>query len=314
MSDQQLNLDLEADRDNDSPLLGSAKNERTLMAFNFFSLTREHVTELPTYDDGKFRIEVSGTKHGIATIWDKEILIYLESLLQDRINAGEKPSPIFQFTANDFFRITGTKSCGTAYDRLEAGLDRLQSTQVKTNLLDDSGDEGETNAFSWIDDYKIKWRKNKAGEKTMHGVRVILGRRLYKAILEKNQVLTYDSRYFQLSPMEKRLYEIARAHCGDQPGFKMGIEKLHTRVGLTIPLRTFKLRLATLQKKKRPIPGYGISVIDPRLQRSLDAKKPTPAGRTPLKSYQVYFYPEDKLNQLRPIEQVPLLEEMGDDL
>lgn len=79
MSDQ-----LDRDLDNDSPLLGSAKNERTLMAYNFFSLTREHQTELLRYDDGKISIEVVGTKFGIANMWDKEVLIYLESLLQDQ--------------------------------------------------------------------------------------------------------------------------------------------------------------------------------------------------------------------------------------
>ena len=58
-----------------------------------------------------------------------------------------------------------------------------------------------------------------------------------------------------------------------------------------------------ISKRKYPLPGYGLSLIDPRIQRSLDAKKPKPTGRTPLKSYLVYFYPTDRLNQLLPIEQ-----------
>ena len=130
------------------------------MAYNFFSLTREHQTELPRYDDGRFSIEVEGTKHGVASIWDKEVLIYLESLLQDRINRGEAPSPIFQFTANDLFRITGSHAAGSAYERLEGALKRLKGTMVTTNLLDDDDEGGETGGFSWIDDYRIKWRKN----------------------------------------------------------------------------------------------------------------------------------------------------------
>jgi plasmid replication initiation protein len=246
MSDQ-LTFDLDADRDNDSPLIGTAKNEKTLMAFNFFSLTREHQTELPRYDDGKYTIEVEGTKHGVASIWDKEVLIYLESLLQDRINRGEAPSPIFQFTANDLFRITGSHPGGSAYERLEGALKRLKGTMVTTNLLDDDDEGGETGGFSWIDDYRIKWRKNKNGEKSMQAVSVILGRRLYKAILKKQQILTYDSRYFQLKPLEKRLYEIARAHVGKQPGFKMGLEKLRLRVGTQNDLRRFKAELVSQQ-------------------------------------------------------------------
>src|SRR4051812_44346315 len=58
----------------DSPLFGRVKNDRTLMIWNFFSLSRDRVTELPAYDNGHVRIEVAGTKHGVATIWDKEIL------------------------------------------------------------------------------------------------------------------------------------------------------------------------------------------------------------------------------------------------
>jgi plasmid replication initiation protein len=311
----QLLLDLDdLDSDNDSPLLGSAKNERTLMAYNFFGLTRERQTELPRYDDGRFSIEVVGTKYGIANIWDKEILIYLESLLQDRINRGDKPSPVFQFTANDLFRITGTKAAGTAYDRLEEGLKRLKGTMITTNLLDADGHGGETEAFGWIDDYKIKWREKKSGERTMQAVKVLMSRRLYNAILKKNRVLTYDSRYFQLCPLDKRLYEIARAHVGDQPGFKMGIEKLQARVGSTVSLRHFKAELVKISKRKVQLPGYALSLIDPRLQRSLDPRKPAPTGRTPLKSYLVHFYRTDRLSSLPPVSQVPTLEELGDDL
>jgi plasmid replication initiation protein len=311
----QLLLDLDVlDGDNDSPLLGSAKNERTLMAYNFFSLTREHQTELPRYDDGLFLIEVKGTIDGVASIWDKEVLIYLESLLQDRINRGEKLSPLFQFTANDLFRITGTKAAGTAYDRLEGALKRLKGTMVTTNLLDDDGGGGETHGFSWIDDYRIQWRKNRNGEKSMQSVRVILGRRLFNAIVKNRRVLTYDTRYFQLGPLEKRLYEIARAHVGDKPGFKMGLEKLRLRVGCATELRFFKSKIQAISRRKCPLPGYGLSLIDPRLQRSLDPKAPRQTGRTPLKNYLVYFYRTDRMAAMLPAAEAPMLEELGDDL
>jgi plasmid replication initiation protein len=300
----QLDLDL----DNDSPLLGTAKNERTLMVFNFFALTRERQIELPVYDDGKHRIEVKGTSDGVANIWDKELLIYLASLMQERMNRGEKMSRTFQFTAHDFFRITGTKAAGTAYTRLDEGLTRLKGTTIKTNLLDDDGEGGRTQAFSWIDEFDIKWRKKKNGDKVMQAVKVELGSRLYNAILKNNRILTYDARYFQLPPTEKRLYEIARAHCGEQPGFKMNIEKLRLRVGCTSELRFFKSDLVKLSKRRNQLPGYAISLIDPRVKRSLDAKAPAPTGRTPLKSYLVYFYRTDRLATLPPIENVPLVE------
>ena len=52
----------------DSPLVGAARSERTLMVWSFFALSKEHTTELPVYDDGRVRIEVVGTKHGVATM------------------------------------------------------------------------------------------------------------------------------------------------------------------------------------------------------------------------------------------------------
>ena len=94
MSDDEEGNQLDLfEGDNDSPLCGSAKNERDLMAFNFFSLTREHQTSLPPYDDGKVRIEVKGTDDGIATIWDKELLIYLDLADAGAREPGRKAGP-----------------------------------------------------------------------------------------------------------------------------------------------------------------------------------------------------------------------------
>jgi plasmid replication initiation protein len=85
MSEQQLSLMLAVD----SPLIGKVKNDRSLMVWNFFALTKERVTELSPYRDGNVFIEVKGTRSGVATIWDKEILIYVASLMMDKVNRGE---------------------------------------------------------------------------------------------------------------------------------------------------------------------------------------------------------------------------------
>jgi plasmid replication initiation protein len=87
----------------DSPLTGKVKNDRNLMVYNFFSLSRERQLNLPIYDDGQVRIEVKGTDLGVANIWDKEVLIYLASIIQDKLNRNESTSETVTFTANDFF-------------------------------------------------------------------------------------------------------------------------------------------------------------------------------------------------------------------
>ena len=48
----------------------------------------------------------------------------------------------------------------------------------------------------------------------------------------------------------------------------MGLEKLRLRVGTQNDLRHFKAELVSISKRKFPLPGYGLSLIDPRIQRS----------------------------------------------
>jgi len=93
MQPDQLALNLHLD----SPLMGKAKNDRNLMVYAWFGLNREKQTELPVYDDGKVRIEVTGTKHGVANIWDAELLIYLASIIQGHCQLGINCDSLAQF-------------------------------------------------------------------------------------------------------------------------------------------------------------------------------------------------------------------------
>ena len=299
----QLDLSL------DSPLMGKAKNERTLMVYSWFALTREKQTELPLYDDGKVRIEVTGTeKYGVANIWDAEMVIYIASIIQDKINKGEKVDSAVSFTAHDFFRVVGTKPNGSAYDRLEESLVRLKGTMIRTNI--ETGGEGEDKGFGWLNDYGLQYRRGRNGEKVLKAVKVDLCNWLFRAIVKDRRMLTYDPRYFKLSPLEKRLYEIARAHCGNQNGFKINLLKLHRRIGTTMEPRYFKAELVKMAKRKNPLPEYGFMLVDPRLKLSIDKKALPPPGRTPLKSWMVFFFRTDRLANMPPFAMAP---EVDDD-
>jgi plasmid replication initiation protein len=303
MQPDQLAFDLRLD----SPLMGRAKNDRNLMVYAWFALTREKQTELPVYNDGKVRIEITGTKHGVANIWDAELLIYMASIIQDRLNRGLSAEQVVSFTAHDFFRITGTKPGGSSYDRLEKSLVRLRGTLIRTNI--ETGGEGEAEGFGWIDNYKIQYRRGRGGEKVMKAVQVRICDWLHRAIVRDRRMLTYDPRYFDLGPIEKRLYEIARAHCGNQNGFKIGLEKLHRRVGTTMELRFFKAELVKIAKRRNPLPEYGFMLVDPRVKLSLDRKALPPPGRTPLKSWMVFFFRTDRLAQMPVFAQAPEVED-----
>jgi plasmid replication initiation protein len=294
----------------DSPLLGKVKNDRNIMVYPFFALTKERVNELTPYDDGQVQIRILGTKLGVATIWDAEILIYLGSLMQDKINRGEHTSlegRRFNFTAHDFFRVTGLPPNNRSYERLIESLKRLQSTSVHTTI--ETGGEGEDGAFSWISDFKAQYRRDATGNKILKAFTVELCPWLWRAILKDKRMLTYDPAYFSLPPIEKRLYEIARAHCGHQSGFKINIEKLRRKVGTQQELKHFKAELARIGRRRQPLPGYGLSLINPRITRSLDPKQPKICGRTPLKSYLVFFYSTERPARIPAASQVPTIDE-----
>jgi plasmid replication initiation protein len=295
----------------DSPLLGKVKNDRTMMVWNFFALSKERVTELPLFRDDQLgvRIEVVGTKYGVATVYDKEVLIYIASLMQDKLNRGEMVNQRFTFTAHDYFRVCKIMPGGRAYERLAGALERLQGTQIRTNI--ETGGEGSDKWFSWLKDAQTDYRIDPiSGDKMLKSVTVELCDWLYRAILKDGRMLTYSERYFDLAPLERRLYEIARAHCGSQGGFRMNIEKLRRRVGASMQLKRFKLRLLELQGQKNCLPDYYFVLGYKGMILRSDTKNP----RVPLKSIQVMFGRLDKLAKLAWAE-APLIDEfLGSEL
>lgn len=74
------------------------------MAFPFFSLSKNQTD----FTDGGVTIQIRAANDAIATIYEKDILIYLASLMVEKINAGEVPDQTFTFTAHDYLRVTGS--------------------------------------------------------------------------------------------------------------------------------------------------------------------------------------------------------------
>ena len=292
----------------DSPMLGRVKNDRTMMVFNFFSLSRERVDALPVFEDPSLgvRIEVRAKGTGVATIWDKQVLIYVASLMLDKIARGEPVSQRFNFTAHDYFRVCRVSAGGSSYDVLEGALERLQGTQVKTNI--ETGGEGEDGAFSWISSYKIQYRRDKdTGGKAMKSVTVDLCDWLYRAIIRDGRMLTYNPAYFDLAPLERRLYEVARAHCGNQAGFRINLEKLRRRVGSDMEPKKFKQYLMRLQAKRHALPDYYILLG----YKGGVFRTGRPNPRVPLKSVMVMFGRTDRMKDLLWSD-TPITDEDGD--
>ena len=71
-------------------------------------------------------------------------------------------------------------------------------------------------------------------------VAVTISEWLFRAVVSKS-VLTLSRDYFKLrKPLERRVYELARKHCGRQPEWRVGIDVLAKKSGSASPLRVFR--------------------------------------------------------------------------
>jgi plasmid replication initiation protein len=256
-----------------SPLLADVRGERSMMAYPFFALSTSWKKPL-AYKTETVSIEIVGTPAGVATIYDKEILLYIASLLIAKMEAGENVSQDFYFTAYDLFRVTGTNTSARSYARLADALERLQGTQIKTNI--EAGGEGERGYFSWLSEARLSYIKLKNGEQRLKAVRVRLCDWLYRAILLDQAVLDYSPTYFQIGPVERRLYEVARAMCAPGP-VEVDIDELRLQVGYQNTLRHFRHVLKGIAEGN-VIPDYYIHMVDTPVERPKGSRGPRAAS------------------------------------
>jgi hypothetical protein len=75
-------------------------------------------------------------------------------------------------------------------------------------------------------------------------------------------VLTIHRDYFRLrKPLERRVYEIARKHCGQQLEWRISLELLLKKCGSNSPKRVFKQMIRQLVEHDH-LPDYTVSLDD----------------------------------------------------
>jgi plasmid replication initiation protein len=122
---------------------------------------------------------------------------------------------------------------------------------------------------------------------------IVLSDWLMRAI-ESAEVVTISNDYFRLRrPLERRLYEIGRKHCGDQPKWHIGLEKLQTKTGSNAPLKRFRLNLRQIIKEDHT-PFYRMELTD----NDLVIFRPREAKREVLPSITVTRKAEDQCRKI----------------
>ena len=140
-------------------------------------------------------------------------MIYAVSQLVAAMNAGRQDlSPIVRLTAYDLLVSTNRHAGGGDYDQLQKAFERLAGTRITTDIRTNGVRQRE--GFGIIDGWKIIEKHPANGR--MVAVELRLSDWLYDAIVGR-EVLTLSRDYFRLSGgLERRLYELARKHCGYQ--------------------------------------------------------------------------------------------------
>src|SRR6266851_3845905 len=248
------------------------KADRHTMEHPMFSLSKTPDRKERHYEHQGRTVTVMPSSRGVATIWDKDVLLYCISILVDGLNRGHKDiSRTVRLRAYDLLVTTNRSTGGDHYKRLEAAFDRLAGTRIKTNISTNGVRVRE--GFGLIDNWKIIERA--PGNGRMVAVEVTLNEWLYNAILAR-EVLTLNRDYFRLDGgLERRLYELARKHCGNQAKWSIGVDLLHKKSGSAGPVKRFRELLKKIAAADL-LPDYRIS-YDPQADQVMfytkDARK-----------------------------------------
>ncbi len=214
------------------------KDDLASMEHPIFSLATRPDRRILSYAHNDARIEVTPSVKGLATIHDKDILIFCISQLMGALNAGRAVSRTLHLKAHDLLVATNRETSGDAYRRLREAFERLAGTRITTNIV--TGDVEVTSGFGLIESWEIV-RRTRGGR--MVQVAITLSDWLYRAVLSKS-VLTLSRDYFRLrKPLERRIYELARKHCGRQAEWRVSVDTLLKKSGSASPRRVFRKML-----------------------------------------------------------------------
>ena len=173
------------------------------------------------------------------------------------MNRGrEDVSRTVLFTAYDFLVTTGRRTDGDEYERLSDALARLAGTRIITNLRNPG--HRERRGFGLIESFRIVERDT---DNRMASIQIDLPKWLWASV-EARQVLTLSRDYFRIrKPLGRRLYELARKHCGRQSRWRVGLAVLHDKSGSTASTREFRRAVRDLVAAN-DLPDYWVAFDD----------------------------------------------------
>ena len=230
------------------------------MEHPIFSIATRPDTNIRRYENGDTFVEVTPSVKGLATVHDRDVLIFCISQIIAALNEERPVSATVRFKAFDLLASTNRGTDGRGYEQLRAALERLSGTRIVTNITTD--DVEILDGFGLIDRFRIV-RETREGR--MQEVEITLSDWVFNAIRGR-EVLTIHRDYFRLRrPLERRMYELARKHCGRQVSWSISLELLQLKCGSHSTLKEFRRAIGAIAEQDQQhdhIPDYSIELTE----------------------------------------------------
>lgn len=234
------------------------KGDMASMEHPIFSIATKPDRHIRRYESGPNFVEITPSVKGLATVHDRDVLIYCISQCIAALNEEREVSPTIRFRAYDLLTATNRGTDGRGYEQLKAALERLKGTTITTNII--TGGKEELDGFGLIDRFKIV-RETRDGR--MQEVEIRLSDWVFNAIRSR-EVLTLHRDYFRLrKPLERRIYELARKHCGAQKAWRIGLGKLQAKCGSSSTEKEFRRLVSNIAKQDEQfghMPDYALRI------------------------------------------------------
>jgi len=259
------------------------RSDMASMEHPIFSLSTKPETRPLKYKHGENSLEIIPSVLGLPTVFDKDVLIYCISKLVDMKDHGQSIGPCIRLTTHDLLVQTNRPTNNLGYERLAPALDRLKGVTIKTNIK--TGDGITTRGFGIITEYEYN-RKGSMFADRLRYLEIELSPWLFRAI-EACEVLPISRGYFRLRrPLDRRIYELARKHCGQQNQWRVSIEVLQKKSGSNSPPKKFAFYVRHLTASNH-LPDYtmtleGDHVVFWRREQGTQAARPAPAPAIPM--------------------------------
>jgi plasmid replication initiation protein len=237
------------------PLDVAPRSDMASMEHPIYSLSTKPETRVLKYTHGENSLEIIPSAIGLPTVFDKDLLIYCISRLVAMKNDGREIGPCIRLTTHDLLVQTNRPTNDLGYERIDPALTRLKGVQIKTNIM--TGGKMVTRGFGLIDDYEY----NRKGmfAKRLEFLEMTLSKWVFQAI-EACDVLPISRNYFRLRrPLDRRIYELARKHCGQQNHWRISFDVLQKKAGSNSPAKKFSWYLRHLVETNH-LPDYTMTL------------------------------------------------------